>query len=507
MSRRELTLRDLVLREYLRVSKDSSGRSRSPDQQHSENLAVAERNGWSLHPEPYKDHNRSASLYAKRERENFTKLLADLEEGSFDADALALWESSRGSRQVSEWVYLIDLCAEKGVGIWVTTHNRLYDPVNARDRRSLLEDAVDAEYESAKSSERLQRNMRENAERGRPHGANIYGYKRIYNPENGELEKVIRHPGQAVAVEEAARRVLAGESLHAVAKDFNARGIAPRGKALRKHNEAYHAWTGSSVKQMLSTPAYAKKRLYQGEILDEVEPIWPALIDPARWEELQGRLFPEDQKLTNTWSTKHLLSGLAYCECGSPMKYSQQYQGRLRHDENGKALPRPKRHAYACRAKFHTTMTAEHLDAMVTEVVLARLERPDFLESIGRADDKHAEERQALREEIAENVQWLEDVQVRAEQERNLDLLFRQEALVRPKIEAAQKRLEQLAAMDPAVIDLSRSGAVRQTWEELDLQQKRRVIKALVAPRVKKAKPGQKGVNWDRVEFVWKYAQ
>lgn len=42
-----------------------------------------------------------------------------------------IWESGRGIRRVGDWTY---------------------DPANSRDRRSLLEDAVDGEYEPAKIS-------------------------------------------------------------------------------------------------------------------------------------------------------------------------------------------------------------------------------------------------------------------------------------------------------------------------------------------------------------------
>ena len=45
--------------------------------------------------------------------------------------------------------------------VWVTTHNRLCNPSNARDRKSLHEDAVDAEYERDKSSERICRDIRD----------------------------------------------------------------------------------------------------------------------------------------------------------------------------------------------------------------------------------------------------------------------------------------------------------------------------------------------------------
>ena len=147
--------KSLLIREYLRVSKDRSSRGKSPDQQHDENVAALMNRGWDIHPEPYRDNDRSASRYSKQAREGFAKLMSDLEEDAFGAGALGLWESSRGSRRTGEWVDLIELCEERGIRIWVTTHGRLYDPANARDRRTLLEDAVDSEYESAKTSKRL----------------------------------------------------------------------------------------------------------------------------------------------------------------------------------------------------------------------------------------------------------------------------------------------------------------------------------------------------------------
>ncbi|WP_373458732.1 recombinase family protein [Pseudarthrobacter sulfonivorans] len=117
-----------------------------------ENAAALAQNGWGCHPEPYRDNDRSASRYSKQAREGVARLMIDLEEDTFGAGALGLWESSRGSRRTGEWVDPIELCEMRGIRIWVTTHGRLYDPANARDRRSLLEDAVDSEYESAKTS-------------------------------------------------------------------------------------------------------------------------------------------------------------------------------------------------------------------------------------------------------------------------------------------------------------------------------------------------------------------
>src|SRR4051794_35979397 len=90
----------LVAREYLRVSVDRSGRARSLDEQHNDNAAVADREGWSLGA-AYRDEALSASRYARKARGGFADLLSDLDAGRFGAGVLGMWESSRGSRKVS----------------------------------------------------------------------------------------------------------------------------------------------------------------------------------------------------------------------------------------------------------------------------------------------------------------------------------------------------------------------------------------------------------------------
>lgn len=85
----------LTARQYLRVSRDSSGEGRSVDEQYEENTAAIDRRGWQAHPVPYRDDKRSASRYARRGREDFEKLVSDLAARRFGADILVIWESSR----------------------------------------------------------------------------------------------------------------------------------------------------------------------------------------------------------------------------------------------------------------------------------------------------------------------------------------------------------------------------------------------------------------------------
>jgi DNA invertase Pin-like site-specific DNA recombinase len=113
-------------REYLRVSQDKRGKQRSVTEQHDDNERGATGNNIVITGEPYLDNDVSASRYATKERADFARLIADLENDTFTEDLLVLWESSRGSRQTGEWVTLIDLCERQGKRFFVTTHGRIY---------------------------------------------------------------------------------------------------------------------------------------------------------------------------------------------------------------------------------------------------------------------------------------------------------------------------------------------------------------------------------------------
>ncbi|NGO80573.1 recombinase family protein [Streptomyces sp. YC504] len=81
---------------------------------------------------------------------------------------------------------LIELCEERGVKVYVATHGRAYDPADPRDRRSLLEDALDSEHESAKISARTLRGLDANVRDGKPHGICPFGYDREYEIRQGK---------------------------------------------------------------------------------------------------------------------------------------------------------------------------------------------------------------------------------------------------------------------------------------------------------------------------------
>ncbi|MFF3911317.1 recombinase family protein [Streptomyces sp. NPDC001848] len=64
----------LTGREYLRVSQDSSGRQRSVSEQHDDNARATTDHGITL-GEPYVDNDKSASMFATKERDDFRRLI------------------------------------------------------------------------------------------------------------------------------------------------------------------------------------------------------------------------------------------------------------------------------------------------------------------------------------------------------------------------------------------------------------------------------------------------
>jgi site-specific DNA recombinase len=88
-------LEQVIAREYLRVSQDRSGRSRSTVEQHGDHEGDCEEHSWRLGT-PYEDSSVSASRYSRKRRDGFHELIDDLEYDRFGAQVLMLWENSRG---------------------------------------------------------------------------------------------------------------------------------------------------------------------------------------------------------------------------------------------------------------------------------------------------------------------------------------------------------------------------------------------------------------------------
>jgi DNA invertase Pin-like site-specific DNA recombinase len=458
-----------LAREYLRVSLDRSGHARSIEQQHDENARAATVNGWTL-AEPYSDHAVSASRYSRKARGGFADLMADLDAGRFGANILILWESSRGSRRVGEWVDLVEVCAEQHVSIFVTTHGRSYDPANPRDRRSLLEDAVDSEYESSKISERTKRDNAARAAAGRPHGRTPYGFRRAYDPGTGALLGQEEHPDEARVVRELFARILAGHSLRGIARDFERRGIRSRSGGLfspaalrslavrdsyrgfRVHDPGRTSGTSHSV-QALTTPA-----------------TWPGLVSEGEFHGVRRILGDPSRRTNRPGRGVHLLSMIARCDvCGGPLAAT---------DRDGRGPQ------YQCHTGGHVRVSKAEVDAVAEQVMLAYLSTSEVYADFTRGD-ADGPELQAVRAEVAELRARLDELaDAVADGSVSITLAARSEPRLRERLAAAERRERELATPS-ALLGLIEPGPdVTKRWQAAPMSARREVARLLLAPDV-----------------------
>jgi DNA invertase Pin-like site-specific DNA recombinase len=464
----EAATRTLVARSYLRVSEDRGGLKRSTTEQDTENTRAISAQGW-VQGEPYRDDGISASRYSGKIRDDFQRLIQDLQAHEFGADVLVLWETSRGSREMWEWVRLIDLLAEVGVLVHITTHGRTYDPRNWRDRRSLLEDGVDNEAESAKVSMRTTRTAAAEAAAGRPTGKCPFGYKRVYDPSTGKMVTQVPDPETAPMVRDLYERIAKGHAMKAIARDFEEQGYRngkgePFSAAHLRSLARQHAYTGLRVHIPGRKAGQDWRHLIRAEHL--IEANWEPIVERDLFWQVQEILEDPRRKTARPGRANHLLSHVAVCgACGAWMVWRNHIPGKGR---DRVAL-------YQCR-NGHARVFEEDLDRFGERALL------DYLEGAALADDLAAQEADgaALRQARADAAA------LRAQLKGLADALA--EGVSPQTVAAAEQKIKRaLAAAETRERDLSTPAAlrgliepgpgVRARWESTPLAAKRAIAR------------------------------
>lgn len=458
-----------VGREYLRVSRDRTGQQRSPEEQHHDNARAAQARSWTL-GKPYKDIG-SASRYASRARKEFDALVADLQAGHFDANVLILWESSRGSRKVSEWVNLIELCERRNVRIYVTSDNKLYDPADPRDRRSLLEDSVDGEYEVAKTSKRSRRAHAAIAAEGKPSGPCPYGYTRTYNPLTRRFATQIVEPTEGKVIRELYKRLHAGHSLRSIATHFEAKGIRTR---------AGKPFGSQQLRTLALSQTYLGKRVHDPErkaghklsaSAEITDGIWPALVDRKTFLAVQRRLTAPERVTTRPGRGTHLLSMNAGCicdMCGGKLDVRTSKAGHQR---------------YRCHDKSCVFVPYDDLNQLVENTMIAWLSREDNRAWLAPPDNDT--ELNSVQEQIAEIRAELDDLADQVGRgELSATLAARAEPAIRSRLRVAETREAELSTPDALRGLIGTGKDVRRRWKAAPMSARREVVRLLLVPEV-----------------------
>jgi DNA invertase Pin-like site-specific DNA recombinase len=459
---------------YARLSKDAEQRGLSVARQERECRALASQEGLEL-VDVYVDDDLSA-YNRRRPRPAYLRLLEDVEAGR--VEVILARHEDRLLRDIREGEDLIDLVERTKVRVVLLDgHVNLNSARGRSDFRSAINRA---RYESERKSERLKLTHSALAAQGRFHGGRRpYGYRPVGD---GQLAVVSE---EAEVVREAARRVLAGETLYGLCQDLNARCVpSARGTG----------WRTPSLKRILTSWTVVGRREHRGE--DAGPATWPALLDEGTWQALRNTLLqPHAVRSGGRPPVNLLAGGIARCGiCGGRL-YGQR-----------KSTSRSARRVYVCPSSRNpdkpegcggVSINADPLEEWVTAAVLTALDSPALAQATRPSPDHDDSQVRLLEARLDE----LMDMYTTGEVDR--PLFLRGQAKLQAELQAEQRRLAR-DARDRARLALPRNGELRGRWAALTLTERRAVLDA-VLDQVIIRPAGQRGpvFHRDRVQLSW----
>src|SRR5688572_8968029 len=193
---------------YARISEDRDGDALGVSRQVADCHELAAARGWDI-TERYVDDDISA--YSGKPRPEYRRMLADITGGQ--VDAVVVWHLDRLHRQPRELEQFFDICDRAG-GVALATVSGDVDLATHDGRFHARIMGAVAAKSSDDMSRRLRRKAQELARNGRPSGGGS-------RPFGFEPDRVTVRESEAQIIRELADRLLAGETLRALATDLN----------------------------------------------------------------------------------------------------------------------------------------------------------------------------------------------------------------------------------------------------------------------------------------------
>lgn len=331
---------------YTRISRDSQGDSLGVARQEKECRRTAALIGAPIRA-VYSDDDVSA--FSTQHRPAYERLLRDIAAGAITH--VITWHPDRLYRRHHDLVRFIDTVERAGVSVVTVTAGPL-DLGTASGRMAARIIGAVAEHESELKSERLRAKHDELAQRGRwPGGTAPFGYRYA-----GDGMLTV-DPAEAEIVREAAERVLAGETVRAVCRDLNERGIS---------SASGKPWRYTSMKGMLCAPAMTGQRRWRDQL---VPGCWEPILDDQTGEQLRAELRRRAGATPSRTPASLLVGGLLRCgRCGCAL--------------HARTLTSGGRRIYHCKKPPDGTgcgrisIRSDRTDAAVVESIARRLDDP-----------------------------------------------------------------------------------------------------------------------------------
>lgn len=441
---------------YARISDDREGAAAGVARQEADARALADRLGWSVAQVVIEN---DTSAYKRRKvalpngrtelrvvRPGFRRLLDLIAAG--DADGLIAYDLDRTARDPRDLEDLIDAVESRYPRLPVESVTGSLRLANDSDVTMARVMVAVANKASRDSSRRIKRKHEELAQAGKyaGGGARRYGYER---------DGVTVREDEAEVIRLAAARVLGGESVTSICRDFDEQCILP---------VSAESWSSKSLLDILRSPRIAGLRVHRGEVVGQAA--WSAIIDQDTHEALLAELSNRSRGAGKP-ALRHWCNGLLWCvRCGHYLSAGYVRAGVHRYWCN------PNRGGCA-----RTAINGPQVEAELESQVLGYLTRTDVLTTLarGRSEGSAADTRAA----IAEDEQQLRALsRMWAEKQITLDEYAEARTIIERRIKSARGAL--LSVVPDRVRAVLSSGDVQATWGSLDAAARREVTQTIL---------------------------
>ena len=282
---------------YTRLSRDMGGRQTATGRQEKDCRALARSRDWKVR-QTYEDVDFSAFKRGVH-RPAYEKLLGDLETGAIEG--VVVWKLDRLVRRASEFERFWSVCEEAGA-----TLAAVNDPIDTTSEVGMVVVRVlvaFAQLEAANTSTRIRSQVAERAQNG---GLTVYGGRR---PFGFEADRRTIRPEEAELVRDATNRIVAGESVTKLAREWNEAGV---------RTTADGKWAQTTLRRVIASPRVAGLLEHKGAVVGDAP--WAAIIDRKSWEQVRAVLERRRGDQPRYGPRAHVLVGVARCGlCGAKL--------------------------------------------------------------------------------------------------------------------------------------------------------------------------------------------
>ena len=443
---------------YTRLSRNRGGEiTTGLKRQRDETKPWAASRGYEIVQE-YQDDDTSAFRLSQA-RTGFEQLLADLENGRIRG--VVCWKLDRLVRRTLDWARVLPKAEDTP---WFVAS--FADGVNTQDPMGRLLAGIlvsMAELEAANIRTRTIAKHDELAREGKWSG----GGNRAFG-HTADRKDIV--PEEAELIREAARRVIAGEPLRAIAADFAARGVV--GPGTKKSSGG--PMPATVWRRILLSPRMVGKRgvsqtrlsAAQGmaPILDEEtnRQVWRILSRPSGSAHFATATQPGNAR-------RHLLTGFLVCShCKAMLK-----PWRMRGEPAFACLKVPG--SSGCGG---TTILSNRIEPLIVEFALQYLSRLDLSAYV--ADDDVEGER--ILADIRREEAKLEDLSIAHWDTKSID--DHEYWIVRARIDARLTDLRRKLGRRRPAVPWTQGSDVRRAWDTWNLHERRAALRLALEPIV-----------------------